>query len=70
MIRRRCVELCLGIAFLALLPLSPAHVVDRDAPWPMLMPAEVIASEASLARLQDRANASLERMLRAGAAAE
>lgn len=66
MVRRRCVELLLGVMLVATLPLVASDAVDRDAHWPTLMSAELMVSDANLARLQDRANASLERMLRSG----
>jgi len=70
MVRRRCVELLLGMMLVAALPLVASDAVDHDAYWPRMMSAELMISDANLARLQDRANASLERMLRSGTVIE
>jgi hypothetical protein len=56
----------LGTVLLMALPLAEGEAVDRDGHWPALMSAELMASDATLARLQDRANASLERILQSG----
>jgi hypothetical protein len=64
--RRRCIELLIGTVLLAVLPLAEGEAVDRDAHWPVLMSAELMAQDATLARLQERANASLERILQSG----
>ena len=62
MIRRRCSELLLAIALIALLPLA-ADVDRQNASWPVLLDA---GSDPEFAALQNRAHASLQQLLRSG----
>jgi hypothetical protein len=64
MIRRRCNELLLAIVLIALLPLSVTQVERRNASWPVLLAGGHAGSDPDFAALQNRAHASLERILR------
>ena len=70
MIRRRCSELVLAIALIALLPLSAPDVERRNASWPVLLEGGQAGSDPEFAALQNRAHASLERLLRSGSRVE
>jgi hypothetical protein len=63
--------LMLGLAVAVMAHLGVASDADRlDEPWPVLLSSEPVSFDPGVALLHERANGSLERIVRAAHAAQ
>ena len=67
---RRLNGVVLGILVALMLHLTLGFDMRTEEPWPLLLPDNPADSDPAITLLQQRANGSLERLVRAASAAE